>query len=138
MFKIPENHEMDFVHIYFPSYLFNDYKVEKNWVFIEGDEAYCAIYLSNGLELSKIPPIKDREIRSYGRDIKCVVKLINKNEIDSFCSFIKLINNTHLELKEEEFSFDNLKIVYKEGLFVDNILQDKISSTKLDVQIGKL
>ncbi len=80
--------EADFTKAFCDLSLCDETDIRKNWAFVRKGEAYLAIYAQNGLQISRKPPLQEKELISPGLQNNWLVKVSNKTEAGSFERFI--------------------------------------------------
>lgn len=63
---LSENDWMGFTHAYFPIHAFDQYDLREGWAFARKGDAYLALTVSQGLELTATGDHAYQELRSYG------------------------------------------------------------------------
>ncbi len=51
LFQLSENERLGYSHAYFPTFAFDEYRLEKGWAFARKNNGYLAIYASDGFSL---------------------------------------------------------------------------------------
>ncbi len=142
IFKISDNHGLDFIHAYVPFDYVNEYVRDDKHLYIKKDNSYLCIYMHNGIELSKNHKTKNREIVSYGRLNFCFMKASSVFESKSFEDFINECQKYHIEVNENSFVITTLhntyKLVYNEGLFINNNLRNYTKISTLEPEIIRI
>lgn len=80
--------EADFTKAFCDLSLCDETDIRENWAFVRKGEAYLAIYAQNGLQISRKPPLQEKELISPGLQNNWLVKVSNKTEAGSFEKFI--------------------------------------------------
>ena len=68
IYQLPETDWLGFTHAYFPTAVFDEYRLQGNWAFARAGEGYLALGAANGLVLITQGQTAYRELRSYGND----------------------------------------------------------------------
>ena len=88
-FDILEVHDVDFTHAYTPLEHFEEYIMQDKWLFLKKLDGYIGLHVENGYELTNSGPLKNREIKSYGKKNKWTAKVGSKHEFGSFEGFVQ-------------------------------------------------
>lgn len=115
IYRIPENHPVDFTHVHFPSYKFDSYFIEGNFLFARKNKSFLALYSSLPL-IWYNDELADSELRAYGRE-NAYICFVNSEDECSFEEFKSKI----LAL---DISFDG------QCLLVNNEMKIKYESSK--------
>jgi len=81
--------DLPFIHMYFPSWEFDEIYQAKNWLFLLKDDAYVGIYFSCGYQMTEHGAVAEREIKSIGCEHFVVVKCSSDIESSNFKTFIE-------------------------------------------------
>lgn len=93
MFDIPENHPVDFTHLYFPSMEFHSWEQNGNILLCEYQGAYAAIFCSLPLKPSRVKSNAGREWIACGRKAIWLFRIGCQEQYGKFEHFRKAVLN---------------------------------------------
>ncbi len=127
VYRINENHPVDFTHAYFPAIEFEKTEKRGNWCFAQTkSNALVAIYASNGLIKTEVGPNFDRELVSEGRNNIWFIKCSELYKEKSLESFMQKISSSKLKTDSEsgEWIFYDPDYGKLEGSFSSSLKKD--------------
>ena len=89
VFNIAPNHAVDFIHAAVPFEVFEDYRLEGNWLFARKDEGLVAIWWSNGYEKTTYGANTNKEVIAYGRHQGIYIKGGSMKDYATFDQFVQ-------------------------------------------------
>ncbi len=96
--KCDERHGMPaFTHGHFPTYAFDEYRLEERWAFASKGDGYIALAAANGLSLTEQGQQAYRELRSSGGENIWLCHLGRREEDGSFAEFRRKVNALEVE-----------------------------------------
>lgn len=96
-------------HAYFPTFAFDEYKIEKQWAFARVGNGYLAITCANGFKLIKKGNSAFRELRSTGGDNIWFCQMGRKALDGSFQSFQNKIKSLPVSYNKLAVKCTNLR-----------------------------
>lgn len=80
--------EVNFTHAFCDMSVCNEVRIEKNWAFVRREDAFVALYSTNGLTVNMKAPLKEKELISPGINTTWFAKVAAQPEIESFEAFV--------------------------------------------------
>ncbi|UCD28497.1 MAG: hypothetical protein JSV03_15675, partial [Planctomycetota bacterium] len=115
IFKIHEDHHIQFIHAHWPSDVFDRQKIQDNWIFGKKKTGYIALWCSNKPEFhSEI--LTKRELRAWGNKMAWACVCSGKTESGSYDSFILSCLRLKPKFDADELS---LHLTGQEPLYYD-------------------
>ena len=87
LYQLPENDRFGYTHAYFPTFAFDEYRLEKGWAFARKNDGYIAIYASSGLRLLEDGDDAYFELVAPGPQTAWVVQMGWKTQDGDFVDF---------------------------------------------------
>lgn len=113
-FEIQEEDDVHFIHAYLPVNKMDEVRELNNWFIFRNNDAYGAIYFSNGYSKTIYGANTNKELISNGLRHVVVLKVGSKDEYESFDEFVKLVDS--IELLETRKDLVTLRD-YEHGTF---------------------
>jgi hypothetical protein len=91
LYQLPEDDALGFTHAYFPTFAFDEYRLEGDWAFARKGDGYLAISASTGLTLVSQGDDANCELRSTGQKTAWLVQMGRRaqdGEFDEFCQAV--------------------------------------------------
>lgn len=85
--KLAADDWLGFTHAYFPTYAFDEWKLDGGWAFARVGDGYLAITAGQGMELTKQGKSAFQELRSYGSENAWLVQMGRAAADGSFADF---------------------------------------------------
>lgn len=87
LYRIEKQVGLGFSHAYFPTAMFDEWRIEKNWAFARFGEGYIALWGDADLHLIQTGPHAMQEIRSSGAGEAWICQVGQADEDGSFAEF---------------------------------------------------
>lgn len=84
-----------FIHMYLPFWSLSEIQSEdEQWIFVRKENAYLAVYFSEGYHIIQKGDTRHREVRSIGQQHDVIVKAGSAKEFETFENFIEQVKQT--------------------------------------------
>jgi hypothetical protein len=97
LYCIPPDQPYQFIHAHVPKDVFDDYRINANWVFVRKGNAFAGLQLCNGLNFPPEGEFKDCEIRSPGGVNAVVCEAGSREDYPSFEAFVNTISRNPVQ-----------------------------------------
>lgn len=117
-----ENSVVKYSHLYFPTFMFENYLIEKSYVIAENKGAYFGMYSTCELSLTTSSAIKDREIKINGDKGAVVIIMATKEKYKTIADFEQYISKTSIAVDNDSTAsvIGNTKYLITNNQFYKN------------------
>lgn len=117
IFDTDEKEAVDYIHAYFPTWEYDEYSIEGNYVFMRSGNGYLGAYFSTAPRLTDWGMNRNRELIAEGRKHLAVVRASDIGEISSYEEFKRLFKAMEIQYDKSsdsafvtDFSYGTLSI----------------------------
>ena len=107
--QLRANDWLDFTHAYFPTFAFDEWKLDDNWVFARVGDGYLALTAARGLNLIAKGDSALRELRSSGRENLWLCQMGRRAQDGDFAAFQKQVLALPLRFEKLSVRFQTLR-----------------------------
>ncbi len=98
LYNLPEHATLNFTHVHFPTYAFDEYRHEKGWYFARKGNAYLAVYASTQARLLEAGDAAQHELRAFGPQTAWLVQLGRQAVDGNFGEFCAQVLGSSLSI----------------------------------------
>ena len=91
LYQLSVNERLAYTHAYFPTFAFDEYRIEKGWAFARKNDGYLAIYASSGLRLLESGEDAFFELLAPGLQTAWVVQMGRRRTDGDFADFYNTV-----------------------------------------------
>lgn len=129
------NSEVDYTHMYFPTYKFEKYLYEENVMCAENKNTYIGVVATGKIDLATNGPVANRELVFEGIKGQIVVIIGTKSEYDTLENFKQMLSDVQIAAYNESIhiEIENTKyLITTNQFYINNVLieYDEISGGK--------
>lgn len=126
LYRLDKKHDADFVHVFLPVDVFDEWRQEGAWVLVRKGEAYAALWCSNGFAMVEHGANRRREWRAWGREQIWMLRASNRTIIGSFERFAELVTGSFkietgpdLAVKVQDPQYGSITFGWEQPLMAD-------------------
>ena len=87
LYQLPTDDRFGYTHAYFPTFAFDEYRLEEGWAFARKGDGYLAISASSGMELAELGDDAGCELRAAGPQTAWLVQMGQRSTDSDFQNF---------------------------------------------------
>lgn len=100
---------LGFTHAFFPTYKFDEHKIQDGWAFARVGDGYLALTAARGIQMTKEGQDAYRELRSYGFPNIWICQMGNKSQDGNFDRFTTRVGKMKLEWGEDGVTMKTIR-----------------------------
>lgn len=106
---VSQPEDLDFTHALFPTYKFDEYRLQDGWAFARHGDGYLALTAARGLQMTSTGVDAYRELRSYGFPNIWICQMGNSSRDGNFDRFIKKFGKLKLSWPDSGVEFKSIR-----------------------------
>ena len=109
LYQLSENEQLNYSHAYFPTFAFDEYRLENGWAFARKNDGYLAIYASSGLSLVESGDDAFFELLAPGPQTAWVVQMGRRTNDGDFVDFYSKVLANPVKVEGLAVEWQNLR-----------------------------
>ena len=109
LYQLSPNERLNYTHAYFPTFAFDEYRLENGWAFARKNDGYLAIYASSGLSLVESGDDAFFELLAPGPQTAWLVQMGRRTTDGDFADFYTKVLANPLKVEGLAVEWQNLR-----------------------------